>query len=178
MTRHPLSFALAVLLSVASVISCSVKSDSSQGSNTTLVTENDTEEQIISKAVSTIPSARQKAAMDREFIAFVHFGPNTFTAREWGTGSEDPAVFNPGMVDTDQWCRVISEAGMKMVILTVKHHDGFVLWQSRYTSHGVMSSPYQEGKGDILRQLCESCVNGNFASAEIGNFSFSRNRNN
>jgi alpha-L-fucosidase len=76
---------------------------------------------------------------------------------EWGNGMEDPAVFDLKTVDTDQWCRSMKDAGMKMVILTVKHHDGFVLWQSRYTDHGIMSTGFQNGKGDILRELSKSC---------------------
>lgn len=128
-----------------------------QPANTNRIDANDSPEEIIAKAVATVPSPRQKAAMDREFIAFVHFGPNTFTGMEWGTGTENPAVFNPAGLDTDQWCRTLKDAGMKMVILTVKHHDGFVLWQSRYTDHGIMSSPYKGGQGDVLRELSESC---------------------
>lgn len=126
--------------------------------NTILVEESDTSEQIIAKAVATRPSARQLAAMDDEFIAFACIGPNTFTGREWGTGTEDPSVFDLKTLDTDQWCRVMKEAGMTKVVLTVKHHDGFVIYQSRYTTHGVMSSPFMDGKGDIVRSLSESCA--------------------
>ena len=117
----------------------------------------DTESDIISKAAHVVPTPNQLAALKREFIAFVHFGPNTFTRREWGTGKEDPKVFNLQSLDTDQWCEAMKAAGMQMVILTVKHHDGFVLWQSRYTRHGIMSSPYQNGKGDVLKELSASC---------------------
>ena len=126
--------------------------------NTTLVEEVDTPEQIIAKAVATRPSARQLEAMDDEFIAFACIGPNTFTGREWGTGTEDPAIFDLKTLDTDQWCRVMKDAGMTKVILTVKHHDGFVIYQSRYTDHGIMSSPFMNGKGDIVRELSESCA--------------------
>lgn len=97
------------------------------------------------------------AALHNEYIAFIHFGLNTFTRREWGTGMEDPKIFDLKNLDTDQWCETMKAAGMKMVILTVKHHDGFVLWQSRYTTHGIMSSPFQNGKGDVLRDLSASC---------------------
>lgn len=116
----------------------------------------DSPEMIVAKAAHVVPSPRQAAALDREFIAFVHFGPNTFSRREWGTGMEDPAVFSPTGLDTDQWVKAMKDAGMKMVILTVKHHDGFVLWQSRYTKHGIMSSPFMDGKGDVLRDLSNS----------------------
>ncbi len=113
--------------------------------------------ELISKAVSVRPSPRQLAWQQLEFIGFVHFGVNTFTGREWGTGKEDPAIFDPEKLDTDQWCRMMKAAGMKQVILTAKHHDGFCLWQSRYTTHSVASSRWRGGEGDVLRDLVESC---------------------
>ncbi len=125
--------------------------------NTIKVNENDTKDQIIIKAANVIPTNNQFEALQNEFIAFIHFGPNTFTGKEWGNGMEDPKVFDLEKLDTDQWCETIKAAGMKMVILTVKHHDGFVLWQSRYTMHGVMSSNFENGNGDILRALSNSC---------------------
>lgn len=125
--------------------------------NTIKIEHGDSHERIVEKAVHVVPSPRQLEAQKREFIAFVHFGPNTFSRREWGNGMEDPKNFAPSGLDTDQWVRSIKNAGMKMVLLTVKHHDGFVLWQSRYTDHGIMSSDFMEGKADILRSLSESC---------------------
>ncbi len=116
----------------------------------------DSPEVIIAKAAHVVPTKQQAEGLDREFIAFVHFGPNTFSRREWGTGKESPDLFNPTGLDTDQWVKAMKDAGMKMVILTVKHHDGYVLWQSRYTKHGIMSSPFMDGKGDILKSLSES----------------------
>jgi len=150
-------------LSIFTAITILALMSSCQGSdprivtNTTYVSQDDDESTIIQKAVNTLPSYRQVDAMNNEFIAFIHFGPNTFTAMEWGTGTEDPKVFNLTELDTDQWCQVMKDAGMKMAILTVKHHDGFVLWQSRYTKHGIMSTVYKDGQGDILRELSESC---------------------
>ena len=117
----------------------------------------DTPEKIIYKAAHVIPTPNQYQALKNEFIAFIHFGPNTFTRMEWGSGKEDPAIFNLQNLDTDQWCRAMVAAGMKMVIITAKHHDGFCLWQSRYTTHGVMSSPFKDGNGDIMRELAASC---------------------
>lgn len=128
-----------------------------QNLNTLKVEAADTDESIMWKAAHVVPTARQWAAQENEFIAFVHFGPNTFTRMEWGTGKEDPKIFDLKELDTDQWCRAIKAAGMKMVILTVKHHDGFVLWQSRYTRHGIMSTSYQDGRGDVLKDLSASC---------------------
>ncbi|MFH1719291.1 MAG: alpha-L-fucosidase [Planctomycetota bacterium] len=114
-------------------------------------------EETIRRAVSVTPSPRQLVWQQLEFIGFVHFGVNTFTGREWGTGTEDPKIFNPEKLDTDQWCRMAKAAGMKQVILTAKHHDGFCLWQTRYTTHSVASSDWRGGKGDVLRDLTDSC---------------------
>lgn len=112
---------------------------------------------IIEKAANVVPTANQLAALDREFIAFIHFGPNTFTGKEWGSGFESSETFALETLDTDQWCKAIKDAGMKMVIFTAKHHDGYIMWQSRYTDHGIMSSKFRDGKGDVLRDLSESC---------------------
>ena len=125
--------------------------------NTIKIEASDSKETIIEKASHVVPTANQLSALHNEFIAFIHFGPNTFTRMEWGNGMEDPKVFDLKELDTDQWCEAIKAAGMKMVILTVKHHDGFVLWQSRYTTHGIMSSNFRNGKGDVLKDLSESC---------------------
>ena len=121
------------------------------------VEDTDTEEMIIQKAAHVVPKKEQLTALKDEFIAFIHFGPNTFTRMEWGNGMEDPRIFDLKNLDTDQWCAAMKEAGMTKVILTAKHHDGFVLWQSRYTQHGIMSSGFQDGKGDIMKALSASC---------------------
>ena len=125
--------------------------------HTLRIDSTDTPQMIVEKAVRIVPTPQQKAALENEFIAFIHFGPNTFTRREWGTGKENPAVFDLHTLDTDQWVQAMKAAGMKMVIFTAKHHDGFVLWQSRYTDHGIMSSPFRDGKGDVLADLAASC---------------------
>ncbi|WP_090388622.1 alpha-L-fucosidase [Niabella drilacis] len=125
--------------------------------NTIPILPGDSKETIISKAAQVVPTANQYAALRNEFIAFVHLGPNTFTQKEWGNGMEDPKIFDLKTLDTDQWCAAMKAAGMKMVIITVKHHDGFVLWQSRYTTHGIMSTGFRNGKGDILKDLSASC---------------------
>ncbi|TXH20783.1 MAG: alpha-1,3/4-fucosidase [Chitinophagaceae bacterium] len=124
--------------------------------NTIAINPGDSKEIIIEKAAHVIPTANQLAALKNEFTAFVHFGPNTFTRMEWGNGKEDPKIFDLKNLDTDQWCKAMKAAGMKMVILTVKHHDGFVIWQSRYTTHGIMSTGFRNGKGDILKDLSAS----------------------
>ncbi|MEE9361468.1 MAG: alpha-L-fucosidase [Cellulophaga sp.] len=140
------------------LVSCKEEKGSLFRIANTIEITSDINDSIILKAAHVIPTQNQYEALKDEFIAFIHFGPNTFTRMEWGNGMEDPKLFNLQNLDTDQWCSVMKEAGMKKVIITVKHHDGFVLWQSRYTSHGVMSSPFKEGKGDILKELTASCA--------------------
>ncbi|NQU53643.1 MAG: alpha-L-fucosidase [Bacteroidetes bacterium] len=125
--------------------------------NTIKISETDTQDSILIKAAHVVPTANQYEALKNEYIAFIHFGPNAFTRMEWGSGMEDPSIFNLQNLDTDQWCEAMKAGGMKMVIITAKHHDGFCLWQSRYTKHGIMSTPFKNGNGDIMKELSESC---------------------
>ena len=92
--------------------------------------------------------------MKLEYYNFIHFGINTMTNREWGEGNEDISRFNPKKLDTDQWCRVLKATGSKGIIITAKHHDGFCLFDTKFTDHNVMNTSF--GK-DIVKMLSESC---------------------
>ncbi|HOG25726.1 MAG TPA: alpha-L-fucosidase [Bacteroidales bacterium] len=104
-----------------------------------------------------VPGVEQLEWQKMEYYMFVHFGPNTFTGVEWGSGKEDPAVFNPTALDCRQWAQTAKNAGMQGIIITAKHHDGFCLWPSRYSTHSVRYSPWLSGQGDVLAELSAAC---------------------
>ncbi|KAL9237256.1 hypothetical protein vseg_011829 [Gypsophila vaccaria] len=103
-----------------------------------------------------LPTYSQLKWQQREIIMFFHFGVNTFTDTEWGSGHEPPSVFNPTRLDTNQWLSVANKAGISLAILTAKHHDGFCLWPSRYTAHSVVGSPWKGGHGDVVQEFVTS----------------------
>jgi len=112
---------------------------------------------VVAKAAHVVPSPRQLRWQQLELTGFLHFGMNTFTNKEWGDGTESPALFNPTALDAGQWVRTCKAGGIKQVIITAKHHDGFCLWPSQYTEHSVKNSPWQGGKGDVVREVANAC---------------------
>ncbi len=110
------------------------------------------------KPFGATPSLQQIEWQRMDYYAFVHFNMNTFTNIEWGTGGESPEIFNPTALDCRQWARICKQAGMKGIIITAKHHDGFCLWDSEYTEHDVANSPWRGGKGDLIRELADACA--------------------
>ncbi len=110
--------------------------------------------EFLKEAAGVVPSERQLAWFDIGFYAFIHFGVNTFTDREWGDGTEPESIFNPEKLDCRQWAETVKAAGMKGMVLTAKHHDGFCLWPSKYTEHSVKNSPC---KRDVVGEAALAC---------------------
>ncbi len=139
-----------IVIPLVFLLSCS---NQNKTVNLIKIEDTDTQAQIIEKSTLVVPTARQYEWQKNEFIAFIHFGPNTFTQREWGTGKEKPEIFNPTELDVNQWIETIKAAGMKMLMITAKHHDGFCLWPTSTTPHSVKNSLWKNGKGDVIEEL-------------------------
>ena len=139
-----------LILTTIFLFSCTQKK---QTDNLIKVDPEDSLQDIVRKSTMVVPSERQYQWQTYEFIAFLHYGVNTYTGNEWGSGKEDPAVFHPTAFDAGQWISVIKDAGMELAMLTAKHHDGFCLWPTTTTDYSVESSEWKNGEGDVFGAL-------------------------
>jgi alpha-L-fucosidase len=120
------------------------------------ISESDSSSVAAEKAAKVLPRSNQTEWMRLERTFFIHFGPNTFRGVEWGSGREDPSIFNPSALDANQWMRAIKDAGGKEAILVCKHHDGLSLWPTRYSNHSIAASPWRGGKGNLVREVTDA----------------------
>ena len=128
-----------------------------QYTNKVAILPTDSPDEIVGKAARVVPSERQLRWQRQELTAFVHFGMNTFTDSEWGSGRDSAGTFLPTDLDARQWVRELRRAGFRSVILTCKHHDGFCLWPTAYTDYSVRSTAWRGGKGDVVREVSDAC---------------------
>lgn len=135
-----------LLTSLLFAVFCGVQAQETYYEKHLIFPEKATAVQKLDMASRLIPTPQQLEWQQMEFTAFLHFGINTFTGREWGDGMEDPALFNPTELDCEQWVRALKDGGFKMAIITAKHHDGFCLWPTKTTRHSVASSPWRGGR--------------------------------
>ena len=145
------------LIAAAFTLLCNITLGQQAKENYVQIQPGDTERDIITKAANVTPSPRQLRWQQLELTAFFHFGINTFTDKEWGDGTEDPSIFNPTALDAQQWVLTAKNAGIKQVIITAKHHDGFCLWPTATTNHSVAASPWKAGKGDVVKEVSDAC---------------------
>ena len=141
---------------ILSACTTSTKENNSNGISID-IPSNASVDEVTYLATKVRPSTQQIDYQQREMLGFIHFGINTFTGKEWGTGKEDPKIFNPTKLDADSWVKTFKDAGITGVILVAKHHDGFCLWPSKYTEHSIANSPWKNGQGDIVKDVAEAC---------------------
>lgn len=113
--------------------------------------------EFLNKLTSVVPTYKQIEFQNLEYYNFIHFGLNTFTGKEWGDGKVDPSVFTVTDINTDKWVIQLKATGSKGVIITAKHHDGFCLFDSKYTDYNITKTAYKGGKGDLVKDLADSC---------------------
>ena len=121
-----------------------------------VINEGDSPGVIAEKAAKVLPRPNQTAWMRLERTFFLHFGVNTFNEVEWGSGREEPSLFNPTALDANQWLGAVKNFGGTMFVLVAKHHDGFCMWPTRYTPHSTVASPWRGGKGDLVREVADA----------------------
>ncbi len=147
LTTLGLNFSLAAIAATAAPIPYATMQVISNGDSGAVIAE---------KAAKVLPRANQTEWMRLERTFFLHFGVNTFNGVEWGSGREEPSIFNPTKLDANQWLDAMQNFGGKMIVLVCKHHDGFCLWPTRYTPHSVAASPWRDGKGDMVREVASA----------------------
>lgn len=125
-----------------------------------IIESGDSEAVIVEKAAKVLPRPNQSAWMRLERTFFLHFGVNTFNEVEWGSGKEDPAIFNPTALDARQWLRAVKQLDGKLLVLVAKHHDGFSMWPTRYSGHSAAASPWRGGQGDLVREVADAARAG------------------